>query len=162
MTTENPLPCTVPPPLYWIKLQFMQESIWTLLSYLMHWKTLCNRTHPTCNLVKSITRFTWKHTPREDMCSTGCVLREDYGAPNSALARQWTTLSQLPPYCLFQYPWALSGSRCQREQQVIGQHLLVNEASWDPRSLASLHRIRQIFRYTVSNKCLYQKLALQF
>lgn len=62
------------------------------------------RTHPTCSLVKSITRFTWKHTPRVDMCSTGCVPREDYGVPNSALARQWTPLSQLPPYCLFQYP----------------------------------------------------------
>lgn len=125
MTSESPLPSTVPPSLYWIKLQFIKESK-------HYYYILCiEKLHSAIEHILFV--ILWKvlqdlqgNTPLEVTYTHFwvCSQRRRLWASDSALARQWISWSQLPPHCLFQCQWALSGSQMTEREQVIGGHLL--------------------------------------
>lgn len=128
----------------------------------MHWETsLCNRTHPTCNLVKSITRFTGKHTLRGDIHSfLGMFPEKTMGF--------WLSLSQtvdilipaattLPVSVPMSFIWVPDDREWTGHRRA---SFMLRRLSWNPRRPAGLCWIRQIFSYTVLYKCLYQTFAL--
>lgn len=89
-----------------------------------------------------------------------CAWRRRLWAFPWSLARQWIPWSQHPPYCLFQYQWALSGFQMTEKTGHRRASFMRRRPRETSEGLLGLCWIRQSFYCTILYTCLGHKLAL--